>query len=132
MIVLAAASILSLAGCDNTILLHVYTVENAAGGHSITKTPPDLSMTMPVPGVRFFFFPNASDSIITLVPERDFVTDMHGTVSYSEMVSPASHRTGALIAMKEGYVVDTVYFPFAQGDTINILLRLRPSISVIR
>ena len=124
--VLVAAGLIGLWGCGNTILLHIYTVEDASGGHSISKTPPDLSHLTPLAGVRFFFYPNASDSVIHLVPERDLVTDMRGTITYSEMVSPASNRTGALIAMREGYAVDTVYFPFSQGDTINILVRLRP------
>lgn len=121
----AAAVVLTLSGCASSILLRVYAVEGTVQSHTLSRIPPDLSGLEPLRGVKFFFYPNSSDSLISLVPEREFVTDAHGMVSHSEMVSPAGNRTGALIVMKSGYALDTVYFPFAAGDTINILLRMR-------
>ena len=124
---LLSAALISvmLSGCESSLLLHIYAVEGSTANHTISSREPDRRGLTPLPGVKFFFYPNSSDSIITLVPEREFLTNAEGTVSYSEMVSPAANRIGALIAMKPGFGVDTVYFPFAPGDTVNILLRMR-------
>ncbi len=120
--VLAVASV----GCGSSVLLRVYTVtEGPPTRISPGGTEPDIKGMVAVGGVKFFFYPFVRDSVIHQVPEREFITDRSGRAEYIESVSPLGDKMGALVAMKPGYMVDTVLFPFDIGDTVNIVVRMQ-------
>jgi hypothetical protein len=113
-------------GCGATLLLRVYTVSEGVPSHVVTEDEPNLPGLKPVGGVRFFFYPYVRDSVIHQVPEREFVTDSRGRAEYVEIVSPLGEKMGALVAMKGGYLVDTVLFSFDLNDTVTVIVRMRP------
>lgn len=115
-----------LPGCGSTLLLRVHTVEAETSSHGGIRIAPDSAGLSPVAGVRFFFYPYVRDSVIHPVPERNFVTDARGRAEYLETLSPIGDKMGALVALKAGYAIDTVIFPFGYNDTIDIVVRMRP------
>ncbi len=115
-----------LAGCGASLLLRVYTVDARSVHPGPGNAAPDSAALVPVGGVRFFFYPYVRDSVIHPVPERDFATGPNGRGEYVETVSPLGDKMGALVAMKYGYLVDTVIFEFGLNDTVDLLIPMRP------
>ena len=110
-------------GCGGSALFQVRTVE---GGGRSEVLPPRAAEPAgpPLGGVKLFFYPYVSDSVIHPVPEREFITDGQGRADITEKLSPTSDKMGALVSMKAGYYVDTLFFNYASEDTLNLLVRL--------
>jgi len=109
-------------GCGGGLLLRIYTVESESKSHAIAKNSLDVSGLKPLSSVRFFFYPYVSDSVIHPVPEREFLTDNTGRAEYFEDASPFGSKMGALVAMKSGFLVDTIVFHYESEDTVAVLL----------
>lgn len=114
-----------MSGCGGGLLLRVHSVEGEPGGRSGRIQSNDQPRLTPVRSVRFFFYPYASDSVIHAVPEREFLTDDSGWAEYLEGASPFGSKMGALIAMKPGFFVDTLFFQYQPDDTLTVLFNMR-------
>ena len=125
-VILACGGLLSLAGCGSNLLLRVYTVTDGPPSHVLPKSEPAPAPSPSLGGVKIFFYPYVRDSVIHQVPEREFVTDYRGRAEYIETLSPLGDKMGALVAMKGGFQVDTLLFPFDLNDTVTVVIRLLP------
>jgi hypothetical protein len=121
---LAVLVVLISPGCGSGLLLRVRSVEGNPGTSSVTTKSVSLSGLKPVEAVKLFFYPYVSDGVIHPVPERELLTDSAGYAEYFESTSPFSSKMGALVAMKSGFFVDTIFFRYQPEDTLSVLVSL--------
>jgi hypothetical protein len=121
---LAVLVVLIVPGCGSGLLLRVYSVEGDPSTPSVAGKSVDLSGLKPLGAVRLFFYPYVSDSTIHQVPERELLTNGAGCAEYFENASPFSSKMGALVAMKPGYFVDTIFFHYRPEDTLSVLVSM--------
>lgn len=120
-----AGLVLAASGCGSGVLLRVASVEGdplLRSGRTVSAPTQGLT---PVGSVKFFFYPFANDSLIHPIPEREFLSDSSGRAEYFESASPFGNKVGALVAMKSGFHLDTVFFHYQADDTVVVLVNMR-------
>ena len=116
---------ISFLACDGAIFLRGRVVES----YNVSGRVVDLSnidSLFYVKDAKITFYARTKDSSFAeITPRAEFLSDSVGYFNEAFTVAPFGKRIAALIASKDGFTNDTVFFEYKSLDTVNVILNLK-------
>ncbi len=112
-------------GCDTWFVIRGQVVEDSSAQSIVIAQNPGSDTSRALAQVLLSLYYLRKDSVWD--DTRRWMTlcsDLRGQFEIKEIIGPGQYNFG-LLAAKEGYVTDTLFFRCSGGDTINVVICLR-------
>jgi hypothetical protein len=117
--------IITFIGCDGLLIIRGAIIEDF--GNSLIVDTLNVDKVKLIGNTTLMLFPSLNDSSsIHHAGSMKIQTDSTGYFSFEQVIGMGTDY-GAIIAQKENYYSDTVYFNFVVGKPTTFILKLKPN-----